>query len=120
MTDLSGEAFWNEMADLVTSKAIIIDRPKGKAHPRYPELIYPFDYGYLEGTFAADRDGIDVWTGSQANRALTGILTTYDTFKGDAEIKLLLGCTEEDVKTIVNFIPDFIRYLYVTRDKEEK
>ena len=118
MTDLTGKAFWDEMAALVVSKPIVIDRPRGEAHPRFPELIYPFDYGYVEGTLAADGDGIDVWIGSQEARALTGILCTYDTLKGDAEIKLLLGCTEDDIGVIINFIPDFMRYLYLPNSKE--
>ena len=91
MMDVTEQAFWNEMADLVVSRPIVIDRPRGTAHPRYPDLIYPLDYGYIEGTSAADGDGIDVWIGSQAEHSLKGILCTYDTFKRDAEIKLLLG-----------------------------
>lgn len=120
MTDSTGKAFWNEMADLAVRRPIVIDRPRGEAHPRYPELIYPFDYGYMEGTFAADGDGIDVWIGSQEGRALTGILCTFDTLKRDAEIKLLLGCTENDVKTIMDFIPDFMRCLYIQNPKVTK
>ena len=115
MTDLTGKAFWKEMADLVVSRPIVIDRPRGKAHPRFPDLIYPFDYGYVEGTLAADGDGIDVWVGSQDNRALTGILVTYDTVDRDAEIKLLLGCEKGDVQIIIDFIPNSMRYLYIPR-----
>ena len=115
MTDTLGKDFWNEMADLVLHNPITIDRPRGKAHPRYPDLIYPFDYGYVEGTLAADGDGIDVWIGSLGGLVLTGILCTYDTLDRDAEIKLLLGCTEGDVQTITEFIPDFMRYLYIPR-----
>ena len=120
MTDLTGKAFWNEMAGLVVSMPIVIDRPRGKAHPRYPALIYPFDYGYVEGTLAADGDGIDIWIGLQEGRAFTGILCTYDTIERDAEIKLLLGCTEDDVRIIMKFIPDFMRYLYIPSPKEQK
>ena len=118
MTDLTGKSFWDEMADLVVSRPIVIDRPRGGAHPRYPELIYPFDYGYIEGTLAADGDSIDVWIGSHDRHTLTGILCTYDTVDRDAEIKLLLGCTEDDVGVIINFIPDFMRYLYIPNPKE--
>lgn len=108
------------MANLVVSRPIVIDRPRGKAHPRNPDLIYPLDYGYVEGTLAADGDGIDVWIGSQDKRALTGIVCTYDTGDRDAEIKLLLGCTENDVRTIIDFIPDFMRYLYIPRPVEDE
>lgn len=113
MNTKKDQDFWNEMAGLTTSRKIIIDRPKGQAHPQYPDLIYPFDYGYLEGTFSADGDGIDVWIGSQGKQTLTGILCTYDMLNCDAEIKLLLGCRHEDVQVILNFIPAFMRCLYI-------
>ncbi len=92
------------MSELATSSSIFLDRPRGTAHPRYPEVIYPLDYGYLENTTSGDGAGIDVWLGSQENKILTGILCTFDTLKRDAEIKLLIGCTMEDVETICRFI----------------
>jgi inorganic pyrophosphatase len=95
--------FWQEMTRLTTSNQIIIDRPKGKPHPRYPDMIYPLDYGYIENTSASDGDGIDVWMGSSDTKTLTGILCTFDTVKRDAEIKLLIGCNEKDIQTIRNF-----------------
>lgn len=66
-------------------------------------MIYPLDYGYLENTSAGDGDGIDVWVGSIHNKTLTGILCTFDRLKRDAEIKLLIGCTPEDVQAIRSF-----------------
>ena len=102
------------MAELLITHTIIIDRPKGSSHPRYPHLIYPLDYGYLEGTTSADGDGTDVWLGSliTTDRVLTGILCTFDTLKRDLEIKLLIGCTEEDIQTIQDFHKE-MRTLYV-------
>ena len=98
------------MNQLVETNSIIIDRPKGNLHPRYPEAIYPLDYGYLENTTSSDGTGIDVWIGSikiaepsEGNELLTGILCTFDTLKRDAEIKFLIGCTKEDVEMIQNF-----------------
>ncbi len=95
--------FWQTMMELATNNKIIFDRPKGTAHPRYPDLIYPLDYGYLENTTAGDGDGIDVWVGSLNDKTLTGILCTFDRLKRDAEIKLLIGCTLEDVQIIQQF-----------------
>ena len=94
------------MIELLESGSIVLDRPKGNAHPRYPEMIYPLDYGYLENTSAADGGGIDVWIGSMSQKTLTGILCTFDRLKRDAEIKLLIGCTLEDVNTIKVFNSD--------------
>ena len=98
-------SFWHELAHLAANNSIVIDRPKGSPHPRYPEVIYPLDYGYLEGTTSADGDGTDVWLGSLNTiaKTLTGILCTFDTLKHDAEIKLLIGCTGEDLQLIQDF-----------------
>jgi inorganic pyrophosphatase len=98
--------FWQTMMELAETGSIILDRPRGTAHPRYPGMIYPFDYGYLENTLAADGGGLDVWIGSKGGKMLTGILCTFDRLKRDAEIKLLIGCTLEDVETIQGFNND--------------
>ena len=95
--------FWQTISELAINNRIILDRPKGAAHPRYPDLIYPLDYGYLENTTAGDGDGIDVWVGTGNNKTLTGILCTFDTLKYDAEIKLLLGCSKNDIQVIRDF-----------------
>lgn len=98
--------FWKALTELVSTNSIRIDRPKATAHPRFPDLIYPLDYGYVEDTSAGDGDGIDVWFGSLRDKTLTGILCTFDTLKRDAEIKLLVGCTEEDIEIIREFHSD--------------
>jgi len=103
-------SFWKAMTDLLSTNTIIIDRPKGSFHPRYGKVSYPLDYGYVENTTSSDGGGIDVWLGSLNSvvdkvnvRTLTGILCTFDTLKRDAEIKLLVGCTEEDIQIIQGF-----------------
>lgn len=95
--------FWRYLELLVSGSTLHIDRPRGSHHPRYPELVYPLDYGYLEGTTAADGSGIDVWIGTLPDWSLTGIVTTVDLIKRDTEIKILLGCTDEEVQTILRF-----------------
>jgi inorganic pyrophosphatase len=96
-------SFWQVITELTTSHSIVIDRRKGTAHPRYPDLLYPLDYGYLENTTAADGAGIDVWLGSLNEKTLTGILCTFDRLRHDAEIKLLIDCTHEDVVVVQGF-----------------
>ena len=39
----------------------IIDRPIGSHHPDYPDLIYPINYGYVEGVIAGDGDYQDAY-----------------------------------------------------------
>lgn len=94
-------AFWQRLDELVSTCELVIDRPRGTPHPRYPNFIYPFDYGYLSGTLAMDQGGIDAWAGSLPGRQVTAIICTVDMYKQDAEIKLLLGCTADDAAIIL-------------------
>ncbi len=94
------DGFWAALEALVASCQVVIDRPAGTAHPRYPAYIYPLDYGYLHDTMAADGAGIDVWVGSLETRQVVGVVCTVDTGKRDAEIKLLLGCTRAEAEIV--------------------
>ena len=38
-----------------------IDRPLGCRHPRHPEMVYPINYGYVDGVFAGDGAEQDVY-----------------------------------------------------------
>ena len=112
-------SFWHSMQQLLFTNLLIIDRPKGNSHPRYPGLVYPLDYGYLENTTSSDGGGIDVWLGSlnsmmnnNNQKTLTGILCTFDTLKRDAEIKLLVDCSADDIRVIRDFHKD-MHTLYI-------
>ena len=96
--------FWIYLEQLLDTSDIIIDRPKDSAHPRYPDVIYPLDYGYLDQTSAGDGDGIDVWLGTVAGgQTITGALATVDLGKRDVELKILVNCTETETQAIVDF-----------------
>jgi inorganic pyrophosphatase len=99
----SHPGFWQNLEQFVTSSQIVVDRPKHSQHPRFSEIIYPLDYGYLEGTSGGDGEGIDVWLGSSGARELTGIINTADPEKRDAELKLMLGCSSIDIEAIKHF-----------------
>jgi inorganic pyrophosphatase len=98
--------FWEYLDQLIANSQVVIDRPQGSAHPRYPEMIYPLDYGYLEGTLAMDGAGVDVWVGSQGGRSPGAVICTVDLNKRDAEVKLLLGCSDEEVQAVLDFLND--------------
>jgi len=91
--------FWQALDLLIEEHELVIDRPKGSAHPRYPECIYPLDYGYLRGTASSDGGGIDVWRGS-VDTGVVAIMVTVDMVKRDSEIKILLGCTEDEIDLV--------------------
>ena len=99
MNTLVNEEFWNALDKLVAQSEIIIDRPKGTAHPKYPDFIYKVDYGYLKNTTSMDGGGIDVWVGT-GEKKIDAIICIVDLMKRDSEIKILIGCTEEE-KAIV-------------------
>jgi inorganic pyrophosphatase len=95
--------FWLRLDKLIKTSEIVIDRPKGTPHPKYPDLIFPLDYGYLKNTTGGDGDGIDIWMGTASHRKLTAIGCTVDIKKKDAEIKLIVGCTEAETGIIEKF-----------------
>ena len=89
------EDFWEALDTLVNTSEIVIDRPKGSTHPKYPDYIYKVDYGYLRDTSSMDGGGIDVWVGS-GEKQIDAIMCIVDLIKKDSEIKILIGCTEEE------------------------
>ena len=91
----NNNAFWIALDELVSNSEIVIDRPKGSAHPRFPDFIYRVDYGYLKNTASMDGAGIDVWVGS-GGKKIDAVMCIVDLMKRDSEIKILIGCTEEE------------------------
>ena len=95
--------FWSKLDTIVANHEIIIDRPAGSCHPRFSDMVYPFDYGYLKGTSAGDGNEIDVCLGSLERKQIVAIICTVDTKKLDTETKLLIDCTGEEINQIETF-----------------
>ncbi|MBE6541403.1 MAG: inorganic pyrophosphatase [Ruminococcaceae bacterium] len=112
--------FWALLDRLVKDSDIVIDRPRGTAHPRYPGFIYPVDYGYLKNTASMDGGGIDVWVGS-AERKIDAVICTVDMMKKDSEIKILIGCTEEEKSLIykTHNESEYMKGIMIRRQNEE-
>lgn len=53
---------------------VTIDRPMGSAHPEYPAMVYPINYGYIEGITGGDGEPQDAY--------VIGIDTALDQFYG--------------------------------------
>lgn len=96
-------AFWGKLSTILNESELIIDRPKGSCHTKYPQVIFPLDYGYLKNTSGGDGNEIDVWRGSLKAKTLNAIACTVDTLKRDTEIKLIVGCNENEIETIERF-----------------
>jgi inorganic pyrophosphatase len=98
--------FWETLEKIVNENDIIIDRPKGTKHPKYHNMIYVVDYGYIKNTKSMDNSGIDIFVGSENIKIIDSIICIIDLLKNDSEIKILMGCTEEEKIKIYNFLND--------------
>lgn len=108
--------FWLELDKIIQTSNIIIDRPKGSAHPRFPQIIYPLDYGYLDNTNSMDGSGIDIWVGTAETKTADSLLCTIDNFKRDSEIKILYGCLDSEKDIIYQFLNiKYMRALMINR-----
>lgn len=109
--------FWEYLQHLVDSSEIVIDRSKGSIHPRYPEIRYPVDYGFLKGTTAIDGGEVDIWVGSTGERKVVGAVGTVDLLKRDTELKILYDCTENEIESIHQFLNSAqMRSILIKRD----
>ena len=61
-----------------------IDRPIGTVHPKHDDIIYPINYGYVEGIIAQDGEEQDVYVLGEKERleefegVLIAIIHRYD------------------------------------------
>lgn len=114
------EGFWKALDILAAESTVIIDRPKNSVHPKFPDLIYPLDYGYLQGTAAMDGEGIDIWLGSREDRQLDAVICIVDLAKRETEIKLLIGCTDDEKEIVYRFHnqTELMKGILICRDTE--
>jgi len=102
---------------------ITIDRPIGTKHPKHPDIIYPINYGYIEGIMAPDDEDQDVY--------VLGVDVPLTTFTGriiaivrrenDIEDKWVAApdgvlFTAEEIAQAVHFQEQFfISHIYIYR-----
>lgn len=75
-----------------------IDRPAGSRHPRYPDMIYPINYGFVDGMFAPDGAEQDVYvlgTDDPLNRFEGKVIAVYHRFH-DVEDKWIVSLDGTD------------------------
>ena len=94
---------WEYWERLLRERGVVIDRPRGSAHPRYPGMIYPLDYGYIPGTAGGDGAEVDVFVGT-VNTGLRAVLLTADARKGDRELKLLWNLSDAEIAAARRFL----------------
>lgn len=90
-----------------------IDRPLGSKHPQYPDLIYPINYGYVDGLFAGDGEEQDayVFGTDEPTSTFTGKIVGVIHRLNDCEDKWIVSLTGEPVD------PETIRRLTEFQEK---
>lgn len=96
--------FWQKLDTLLLSSKLVVDRPRNSSHYKYSNLVYPVDYGYLNDTMSSDQSPIDVFRGSEKSNLVQAIAVSADILKKDCEVKLLVGCSEEEIHDILEFL----------------
>src|SRR5215204_6940159 len=94
---------WRLWERLIDERGIVIDRPRREAHPLYPDMIYPCDYGHVPGTAAADGEGVDVFVGSE-HGGLVGLIDLTHERSGISEPKLLVNLSRAGAERLVAFL----------------
>lgn len=95
---------------------IYMDRPLGTYHPKYPEMLYPVNYGYIPGVFSADGEELDVY--------LLGVLEPVKSYTAqviavvhrldDIEDKLVAApenrqFTKEEIESAIHFQEQYFK-----------
>ena len=116
--DYNNKRFWSMLDDLVSGSEIVIDRPKASRPPKYPDMLYAVDCGYLKNTSSMDGGGIDIWRGTGEKHEINGIICIVDFLKKDSEIKILIGCTNNEKETIYRFHnkSEFMKGIFISRE----
>ena len=96
--------FWQKLDTIYLSSKLEIDRPKDSVHYKYSNLIYPVDYGYLKDTTGTDMKPIDVFNGSLSGNQVQAVAVSADILKKDSEVKLMVGCSEDEIYDIMAFL----------------
>ncbi|MDF9824011.1 inorganic pyrophosphatase [Breznakia sp. PF5-3] len=96
--------FWQKLDTIFLSSTLKIERAKDTQHPKYANMVYPVDYGYLQDTIGSDNEPIDVFSGKEKNRQVQAIVVSADILKRDCEVKIIMGCSEAEIHSILVFL----------------
>ncbi len=95
------------------------DRPLGSVHPKFPDLVYPVNYGFVPDTEAGDGDPIDVYyvSSSKPLEAVTAQCIGYVHRDDDNEDKLIASdgtrFTEVELEELLDFQEKWFKHKIV-------
>jgi inorganic pyrophosphatase len=100
---LASMSLWDQLDELIANGRVVIDRPRGRPHPKVAEYVYPLDYGYVLDSDGGDGEGLDVWVGSDTRRKVTAVFCTVDLAKRNTEVKVAWSCSDTKIDVIQAF-----------------
>ena len=117
---LNNALFWQKIESLFFSSEIVIDRPKNSTEPKFSDLLYPVDCGYIKEGTGESKNRLEVFVGSKKSKSIEYIIVAVDILKKEIDIKLIWGCSEEEIKEILFFLnsSDFQKTILVKKGKD--
>lgn len=102
---------------------IVIDRPLGSAHPKYSDIIYTVNYGYIPNTLGGDGEEQDVYLlgVSVPVRDFVGKVVAIIHRLNDNEDKLVavpdgVSFSAEEIKALTRFQEQFFDIEIITEE----
>lgn len=108
---------WETWEHIIETQGVTTERARRSIHPTLPEIIYPIDYGYVNGTVGPDGVEVDIFIGT-ARTGLAALILTDDYRRADREVKLLYHCSPEEIYLVngfINYNPDFMQGVLAMR-----
>ncbi len=95
------------------------DRPLGSVHPKFPDMVYPLNYGFVPDTKAGDGDPIDVYylSSDKPLKTVSAQCIGYVHRKDDNEDKLIASdgtkYTEAELESKLEFQEKWFKHRIV-------
>jgi len=108
--------FWQKVDTLCLSGDYIETAKAGDSHPKHPSFIFPCSYGYIKYLDTEDNPNFNVFRGSLESK-VDALIICGDILNRSIDIKVLIGCNEEEEKAILHFLnqSDFQKTVIIRR-----
>lgn len=100
---------------------VTVDRPKGSRHPEHGDIVYPVNYGYVEGITAPDGEEQDAYIlgVNMVVKEFTGRVIAIIHRFDDIEDKWVvapegMNFTPEEIESAVHFQEKYFRHSVIT------
>ena len=111
--------FWQKVDTLLMSCTLNIINHKGEHHKKYPDFIYPLDFGYLVSDLNDDSKGIACYIGHE-HQFCNSAIVSVDILDGECFVQFLIGCNEQQEEQVLKFLnqSEFQKTVIIRRAKE--